>query len=154
MRTRSVLAALAIVAVPVVGVASAASAHTDGGIEHLQARQTAVDGPQRVVARGPLTAKGVSRDIDDTHSVLVFPDGTLAIHHVATSTVDTFNSKTCRFSETEQGTYTVTGGTGAYRHASGHGTFTSRVEGQGCDETQPPTHFSITIRAKGPLSLH
>jgi hypothetical protein len=152
MRTRS-LVSLALAAMPVLGMATAASAHSTSGIEHLEARQTSVDGPQRVVARGPLTAMGTAADIDDNDSILTFPDGTLAIHHVATTTVETYNSNTCQFSHSEQGTYTVTGGTGTYADANGHGTYTSRAEGQGCDQNVPPTHFSVTIRAKGPLSL-
>ena len=83
----------------------------------------------------------------------VFPDGTLKVRHQKVTQRQTFDSRTCVATFTETGTYVITRGTDAYAHATGSGRY--KVVGiiQGCDENAPPTSFSVTIQAHGPLTL-
>jgi hypothetical protein len=106
-----------------------------------------------IVATGPIHAKGTDIVVSDTRDTFKFPDGALSIRHHAKkkSIKDSSDPVTCYFKHTERGTYTVTGGTGAYANAHGHGHYSVRVSAVGCDENAPPEFFSFEIRASGPL---
>jgi len=47
----------------------------------------------------------------------MFPDGTLTIKHQVSTSRQTFDSRTCVFTSSETGTYTIIRGTGAYEFA-------------------------------------
>jgi hypothetical protein len=108
-----------------------------------------------VVATGPIHAKGTDTVVSETEDTFTFPDGTLSVtHHVDEESVeDTADAVTCYFTYTERGTYEVTGGTGAYADADGHGHYSVRASGVGCDENAPPEFFSLKIKAAGPLDF-
>ena len=129
--------------------ATASSAPT----KYFTAVQTSLDGPTTVVAAGPISATGTDVESTNHRGQFTFPDGTLTVKHRATTRHDTFDSRTCVFTSSETGTYTIVKGSGAYAHASGSGVYKSAVVGQGCDHNQPPTSFVLTISAHGPLSL-
>jgi hypothetical protein len=106
-----------------------------------------------IVATGPIHAKGTDTVVSETEDTFTFPDGTLSVTHSVkeNSVEDTFDEVTCYFTHTERGTYTVTGGTGAYADADGDGNYSVKASGVGCDENAPPEFFSLQIKAAGPL---
>ena len=108
-----------------------------------------------IIATGPIHAKGTDTVVSDTRDTFKFPHGTLSIEHHAKkkSVKDSFDAVTCYFTHTERGTYKVTGGTRAYANARGHGHYSLRVSGVGCDQNAPPEVFILVIRASGPLHL-
>jgi hypothetical protein len=130
--------------------ANAATDHT----ERFVFVNTSVTSPSYpVVASGPLHALGQDTPIGNSNrDKLTFQAGTLTIGHSRTSGTDHFDSKTCSDQFTEQGTFRVLSGTGAYSHATGHGTYQLTGVVIGCDQTKPPSAASIIIRATGPLT--
>jgi hypothetical protein len=121
--------------------------------QYFTAVQTSVDAPVTVVAAGPISATGTDVESTNRKGQFTFPDGTLTVKHQATAGRDSFDSRTCVFTHSETGTYTIVKGSGAYTHVSGSGVYRSLVIGQGCDRNQPPASFALTISAHGPLSL-
>lgn len=122
-------------------------------VEHFTAVATTVGGPEVLVAAGPIAANGTAIPLDDTHDTFSLPAGTLAVTHKPTSSKDTYDKATCVDTYTETGTYVVTGGTKAYAHAKGSGTYRALVIVQGCDPDKPPTSFVLVIEAQGPLKI-
>ncbi len=106
-----------------------------------------------VVANGPIHALGRDVPVTQHRDRIVFPDGNLVVRHSVVSQHDTSDRTTCYFRHTEAGTYTVLGGTGAYRNASGRGVYRLSVQAVGCARNQPPRVFLQEIRAQGPLSI-
>jgi hypothetical protein len=91
---------------------------------------------------------------------VVFPDGTFKIAHSGGTGTPRFNPKTCLAVFALNGTYRLSGGTGAYAGISGHGiyrlsiTFVAARNSAGkCSNTMPPTAFQQIIKAQGPVSL-
>jgi hypothetical protein len=90
---------------------------------------------ENVHATGALTAAGHARagNFAAHHAVsrLVFSHGTLRLVTKATHTSESVpNPTTCKFTEVFSGDYVIRGGGGRYRHASGSGTYVSRIYGQ------------------------
>jgi hypothetical protein len=106
-----------------------------------------------VLAFGPIHARGVDHVVSDTKDVFEFPDGNLSVTHTPTTSHDYSDPVTCLFTHTERGTYEITGGTGAYDDASGHGHYRLSVKGIGCDQNAAPEVLVVTVNAKGPLHL-
>jgi len=157
---RSVIA-LTLTLVAMLVVPSAAAGDPDGHHSHhshverfllITADPNSTDN-QPVLGFGPIHAKGVDHVVSDTADVFEFPAGSLSVTHAAKATHDFSDPVTCLFKFTERGTYEITGGTGAYAGASGHGSY--RVVGKaiGCDQNAAPEVFTLTINAKGPLHL-
>ena len=109
--------------------------------------------PATVVASGPIHAKGTDTVLSDTEDKLTFPAGTISLTHHPKTSGDSFDPVTCLFRFRERGTYQITGGTGAYEGARGHGHYTVKGLGVGCDENTPPEVFMLSISAKGPIHL-
>ena len=106
-----------------------------------------------VLGFGPIHAKGIDHVVSDTEDVFEFPDGTVSVTHTPKKSNDSFDPATCLATFWERGSYQITGGTGDYEGASGHGHYRVSVLAVGCDENAPPDPFTLTIRAKGPLFL-
>jgi hypothetical protein len=105
-----------------------------------------------IIATGPIHARGTDVTVSGTRDRFKFPRGTLFItHRAGKPATNRFDKVTCYFTFTERGTYRVTGGTGAYAHASGNGRYSLKGSGIACDQKAPPTVFTIEIRASGPL---
>ena len=90
----------------------------------------------------------------------MFLDGTFKIAHSGGTGTSASTSKTCWPSSRADGTYRLSGGTGAYAGISGHGiyrlniTFVAARNSAGkCSNTMPPTAFQQIIKAQGPVSL-
>lgn len=107
--------------------------------------------PGTVIANGPIHAKGTDTTISDTQDLLTFPTGTVSITHAPQTSGDSFDPVTCVFRFHERGTYEITGGTGAYAGASGHGTYRVKVLGVGCDQNAPPEILMVRIFARGTI---
>jgi hypothetical protein len=106
-----------------------------------------------VLAFGPIHARGVDHVVSDTEDVFEFPDGNLSVTHTPTTSHDYSDPVTCLSTYKERGSYEITGGTGAYADASGHGHYRVSVKAIGCDQNAAPEVFTLTINAKGPLHL-
>jgi hypothetical protein len=150
LKFRALLSLVAIVAVGVMGTGVAGASTPT---EYFTYVQTSFNGPRTVVAAGPISATGTDTILTNHKDQPVFPDGTLTIKHQVSTSRQTFDSRTCVFTSSETGTYTIIRGTGAYAHVSGSGRFKASAVGQGCDHSQPPTSFVFIISAHGPLTL-
>jgi hypothetical protein len=144
-----VLSAAALVFSGAPSMASATTTHS--GAQHFLILEND-DGPQVIVANGPIHASGVDVAVNNNRDRFEFPKGNVRIWHQAKTDHQSYDKKTCltRFSET--GVYEVLGGSGAYRGATGHGTYVLRGVGVGCSSNGPPTVFQLRIVAQGPIS--
>ena len=155
MKLRRLLVSAAVVAAGTTGIVSAAVAaapHTSG-TEHILALGTNPNGAPVVIARGPIHAQGKDVVVNDSRDRFVFPKGALIIRHHATGHHDSFDKVTCYGRHTETGTYTILGGTRAYAHASGHGTYHLLVQFVVCSQSNPPRVFQLQINASGPINF-
>ena len=168
MKLRSkILGAMSVVAVAGAVAATgltAASASQVGaagssGIEYFQLVTTspASNAPESIIARGVFTVGGVNHPGNRVDTA-VFPDGTFKIAHSNGTGTPHFNGKTCLGTIVLNGTYRLSGGTGAYAGISGHGIYrlnilivTGRNAAGKCSNT--PTAFQQIIRAQGPVHL-
>jgi len=141
--------------------ASAAAGAGSPAFEHFQlvTTCTANNAPSSIIARGVFTAGGVDHPGSKVDTV-VFPDGTFKIAHSNGTGTPHFNPKTCLNTIVLNGTYRLSGGTGAYAGISGHGIYrlnilivAARNAAGKCSDKLPPTAFQQIIKAQGPVSL-
>jgi hypothetical protein len=108
------------------------------------------------------TTGSVPLNTSSDHIVLKFKDGDLDVTHSAgTMPPPVVNTAKCSASQVNAGTYKVTGGTGSFDGATGHGDFKISFSGvfaktNGvCKITQSSTPISgsMTFDASGPLTL-
>ncbi len=170
MKLRSkILAGVSVVAVAgamaATGLTAASASQAAGagssGFESFQLlKASAADNaPTSIIARGVFTAGGVDHPGNKVDTV-VFPDGTFKIAHSNGTGTPRFNPRTCLSVITLNGTYRLSGGTGAYAGISGHGIYrlnilivAARNSAGQCSHTMPPTAFQQIIKAQGPVSL-
>ncbi len=104
------------------------------------------------------TAGGVDHS-GNSAAKAVFPGGTFQIKHPAGKGPQTFSPKTCLFTLSQHGTYTLAHGTGRFKDIKGHGKYQISVmelaarSGGKCSQTKPPAAFQLIIRASGPAKL-
>jgi hypothetical protein len=131
------------------------------GFEYFQLVNTSAanNAPSSIIARGVFTAGGVDHPGNPVDTV-VFPDGTFKITHSNGTGTPRFNPRTCLGVITLNGTYTLSGGTGAYAGISGHGIYrlnilivAARNAAGKCSNKLPPVAFQQIIKAQGPVSL-
>jgi hypothetical protein len=141
--------------------AASASAAGSSGFEYFQLVNATVanNAPTSIIARGTFTAGGVDHP-GNTVDTVVFPDGTFKITHSNGTGTPRFNPRTCLGVFALNGTYTLSGGTGAYAGITGHGIYrlsitevAARNSAGKCSNKLPPTAFQQIIRAQGPVSL-
>jgi hypothetical protein len=153
MKLRHVLLVPAVAALAVVGLASPASAQAKSGTEHFLALSNSSNSKRlTLIGIGPIHARGVDVQLSGTKDRFKFPAGSLLIKHNPKHNHNSSDPKTCLQTYTERGTYSVTGGTGAYMTATGHGTYHLTVLAVGCSQSKPPKVFQLQIRASGPLT--
>jgi hypothetical protein len=121
--------------------------------QHFMSVQTSIDGPQTVVAAGPVSGTGTDTQLSNHRDQFVFPNGTLTVRHESGSVKQTFDAATCVGTVSETGTYVIARGTGVYAHATGSGSYKAFVLFQGCSHDEPPESFAFTIVGHGPLTL-
>lgn len=113
-------------------LAAAAAGSATPANEHITLSSTTikgVDSAMRAVATGRIHATGSFSGRDTRKSgrdliTLRFRNGTITLNGNEQSTKMTPNLRSCTAQGVGRGTYTITGGTGAYRHISGSGTYT------------------------------
>jgi hypothetical protein len=143
--------------------ASASQVGTAGssGFEFFQIVSTnpAGNAPSSIIARGVFTAGGVDHPGNKVDTV-VFPNGTFKIAHSNGTGTPRFNAKTCLATFALNGTYRLSGGTGAYAGIRGHGIYRLNIMFVGarnsagkCSQKLPPVAFQQIIKAQGPVSL-
>ena len=161
---KHVVGFVAGVTVLVGGLAGSASAVT--GSQRFTLTFTGGD-TGKVFAAGVLNASGTDIQLSSTDNPdgsssgvdrFVFPQGTLTVTHFENPGEFSFNPRSCvgRFSFT--GTFTVTGGTGAYAGATGSGTdvgsgifVVKRNPDGSCSEEE--AFSNVVVRATGTLSV-
>jgi hypothetical protein len=157
MKIARVLVTLATAAAAVVALGVALPAGASTGTEHftILSNDPAEDATAIVIANGPVHARGTDITVSNTNDRFVFPDGNLKLHHSTTAgtSKDTFDPTTCYSTHTERGTFVITRGTGAYKGATGSGTYRLKVAVVGCDENSPPEYFSLVVHAVGDLTI-
>lgn len=107
---------------------------------------------QTVLGFGAIHARGTDKILSATKDKFVFPKGALLVTHKRGAHHQTTDKKTCYLNEHESGTFTITGGTGAYAGASGSGTYSASVVAVGCNQNKPPSVFMIQIHAAGSIT--
>ena len=157
----SVVAVAGAMAATGLTAASASQAAGSSGFEHFQLVTTspANNAPESVIATGVFTAGGVNHPGNRVDTAM-FPNGTFKIAHSNGTGTPHFNPRTCLFTLALNGTYRLSGGTGAYAGISGHGIYRGNITfvaarnaaGQ-CSNKLPPTAFQQIIRAQGPVHL-
>ena len=91
--------------------------------------------------------------------MLVFANGSFKIAHSPGKGTQSFNPKTCLMTINFHGTYTLSGGTGAYAGISGSGKYKLSIlamaarSGGKCSTTTPPAAWQQIINATGPVKL-
>ena len=151
-------------AMAVTGVTAASAASPAGarpgvsGTEHFSVMTTSPTSTRdSAIATGVFTAGGV--DISGrTVDTLKFPGGTFKVNHGAAHGKQTLNPKTCLFTASETGTYTISSGTGIYTGISGQGTAKISIlaiaarnsKGQ-CSQTRTPVAWQQVIEGSGPI---
>jgi hypothetical protein len=129
------------------------------GFFQLVKTNPANSAPGTIIARGVFTAGGVDHPGNKVDTV-VFPNGTFKIAHSNGTGTPRFNAKTCLGVFALNGTYQLSGGTGAYAGISGHGIYrlnimevAARNAAGKCSGKLPPTAFQQIIKAQGPVKL-
>jgi hypothetical protein len=157
-------AVLAVIAAGSAGAAPRAAAPQSFSVSFLTIG--GADKPVYVVARGPINAVGTATQTEkDDHGVAVnyavlhFAGGSVALTAREPRFGFKMNPRTCSGPAYGGGTWTITGGTGAYAGATGHGEFSTggtaiaqRSRAGVCrGEKTPPaeTVFYVTITMRG-----
>ena len=166
VRSRLVGVAGALVAAGAIAVSgvAAAAAHTThanaSGTEQFQLMSTSgTSSTASIIARGVFTAGGVDHQGSKNVDTFVFPGGSFKVTHSNGTGPQTFNPKTCLLTVNQHGTYTLSGGTGAYAGISGSGKYQLSILGIGarsggkCSKTKPPVAFQQIIKASGSVKL-
>lgn len=129
--------------------------------EHFTFMSTAVTADKfSVIATGRFTAGGMATPLAGTDT-LRFPNGTITVASKNTSKpIYTANTNTCYETLSQRGSYTIAGGTGAYKGIAGSGTFTlsirevGRVVNGKCNtKTSKRVASQGIITAHGPVTL-
>jgi hypothetical protein len=157
-RIVALLAAAGIAALAVTGATAAAASSASSapwGTEHWIAESTnPVSATATLIARGPLTVGGT---INLETGYVKLPGGTLTLSHHQVHGSQGESARTCLATLTSSGTYKVAGGTGRYRHVTGHGSYSlvayaivKKVKGK-CSDSVPYAQTEL-LTATGPLT--
>jgi hypothetical protein len=147
------------VAVGGTGLAGASTRPAASGTEHFQLLSTTGNtNGGGVIAYGAFTAAGQEKDLSNSTSRFVFPNGSFRIRHSNGTGTQHFNPKTCLLSIDRHGTYRISHGTGAYAGISGHGRYqldvlaiASRNASGACAKKGRPAATQLIIQASGPV---
>jgi hypothetical protein len=142
-------------------VAAASASPARAGIEHVRVfSNSATSNKSRALATGLFTARGVDVKTGPRTDTFKFPGGTFRVKHHAVRTKRRFTGKTCLFTDSERGTYTIGGGTGTYARIRGFGSYVANAvtvaarnsKGK-CSLRLRPAAFHLVITARGPVKL-
>jgi hypothetical protein len=109
------------------------------GAEHFQVMSTATNNSLNspLIAWGVFTGAGVDHEISSnaagTKGVdsFIFANGKFTVTHTAKTQKQAFNARTCFYSFSQTGVFTLSGGTGKYKGISGSGKYALTVIGIG-----------------------
>ena len=154
-RAALLLAVAGIAAATVTGTTAVASSSTPSTTEHWIVESTnPVSAIATLIARGPLTVGGT---INLLTGHVKLPGGTLTLSHHQEHGANGESARTCLATVTSSGIYKVTGGTGRYRHVTGHGSYhlvayaiEKKVNGK-CSKGVPYAQTEL-LTATGPLT--
>ena len=106
------------------------------------------------------TAPGVDHEHQATNTAtFVFSNGTISLSTPRARARSTSTRRPACSPINEHGTYTLTGGTGAYAGITGNGTYKLSIlaigarSGGKCSQSMPPVALHQVINASGPVSL-
>ena len=162
---RRVLVVVSVIGVASIGLAMPASASPPQALHETITFDISAgeDAPGDVEATGAINGSGINEATSgrDTgrasHSteLQTFDDGTITIKDSGPNTGETFDPETCSGTFTQKGQFKVTGGTGAYEGAKGHGHFTVNGEftaaqnGDGsCNFEEQTGQVVVTVNGK------
>ena len=118
---KRILAAVALVSAAILGSGGTAGAATGNQTFIINGGESNTG---TLFAVGPVTGVGLDIESETSEtSVFQFDDGSFNVSHPATSDDFTFNPTTCVGRDRFTGTYSLSGGTGAYAGISGSGTY-------------------------------
>ncbi len=171
IRRTAAVGAAAAVTFAMFLTAPAASAHGPDtqNFRLMFTTQNGVDQPARVIAKGPIAGAGIETQTEEevgdqqiSYAVMHLPDGDVSAIFRENFTWS-INLRACMARGTGGGTFTITGGTGAYTGATGHGTFAdrgtligARDSGGRClgpDSPVPPKLIRVQVDATGDASV-
>jgi hypothetical protein len=122
-RYRLLLLATTVVAATAVITAASASGQSTSGTEHFSFVNTSTtSNTYSAIATGAFTAGGTA-NLPTGHGTLKFSAGTITVTDKGGKAKVKTSLKKCIQSTTQSGTYTITGGTGAYAGITGSGKF-------------------------------
>jgi hypothetical protein len=159
--TSAVIAATTAAVVGGTGIAIAATHSATTGTETFQMMTTSgTSSTSSVIASGVFTAPGTDHESTTGNTAsFVFPNGTVSVKHSRGTGKQSLDPKTCLLTVNLHGTYTLTGGTGAYAGISGNGTYKLSIlaigarSGGKCSQSKPPLAWHQVINATGPVTL-
>jgi hypothetical protein len=153
LRVWGALGVAALATAGLVGTAAASSASSAVPTERIVGLQNnpSVNGFAVIIGNGPIHAHGKDVVVSGHVDKFVFPRGSITIRHRNTAQHQHFDKVTCYGVFTQRGVYRVTGGTGAYAGAHGHGNFNANGTSFGCGKQ--PRIFQLVLHAAGPLSV-
>ncbi len=167
-RTRLIAAAGAVATAGVIAttgaMAAAAAPHparaATSGAESFQIMTTSATGTPSVITSGVFTAAGADQENQTANTAkFVFANGTVSLKHSSGKGTQSVNPKTCLATLNFHGTYTLTGGTGAYSGVTGSGTYKLSIlaiaarSGGKCDLNKPPVAWHQVVNATGTATL-
>src|SRR5579863_1543436 len=154
-RATALLASAALAALAATGASAAAASSTAPATEHWIAESVnPVSATATLITRGPLTVGGT---IILVTGHVTLPGGTLTLAHHQVHGTTGQNARTFLATVTSSGTYKISGGTGRYRHLTGHGSYrliafaiVKKVNGK-CARKVPYAQTEL-LTATGPLT--
>jgi hypothetical protein len=151
--TAVTLPALAIGALAVAACSSSPSTTT--GHESITGTTTNLNASALgVKATGPVNDHGhLDISSNDSKGVIVLSKGDIDVTHTKGTTTDHFDQASESFDQANTGTFTVTGGTGAYKGVTGNGDFSITFSGKfppGTTAAKAPSTRPIS----GQLAFH
>jgi hypothetical protein len=160
-RSIAVVATVSAASIAVVAPSAFAASHAAAAkTEYFQFAGASTH--EEVIAHGVFTGGGTDDASHDNYDVMHLGGGTLRITHPDKDSKykQHLDKKTCYYTATVTGPYTLGHGTGAYKKATGHGTYKGgfsavlkRTKSGACDMNSEPTVEVTTINASGPASL-
>ena len=141
-----------------VAALGAATASASAATERFSFMGTVSDGSYSVIATGAFTDGGIAK-VRNGRGKLWLRDGTISLKTRHGKPKVHVDQESCVGKVTESGTYTLVGGTGAYKGIRGSGTFKGRYTAVGrkvdgaCSRTTHPAAAQLILKARGPVTL-